>query len=109
MVAGSFWGCHRTDSRREKGFSESWNSTSGKVELTALAHDYSLLILDETKLAGKGFVAQAENVIAVLFAISEQTEKQREGPQREGAGRRGERFAHESGLRRSSDVVCSSC
>src|ERR1019366_5447930 len=49
MVAGSLWGCHLSPERREKGFAESWHTTAGKVEITALAHNETLLILDETK------------------------------------------------------------
>src|SRR4051812_28018217 len=35
-LAGSVWGCHVGAERREKGFSESWHTTTGKVERTAL-------------------------------------------------------------------------
>ena len=53
IVSGSVWGCHRGEGRRrEKGFAESWNTTVNKVEVTALAHNDALLILDETKNAG---------------------------------------------------------
>ena len=53
MVAGSVWGCHRDDGKREKGFAETWHTTPGKVEVTALAHNNIVLILDETKRAGR--------------------------------------------------------
>ena len=76
MAAGSVWGCHRGD-RRERGFAETWNSTSGKVEVTALAHRDTLLILDETKLAGTTPQKRAEVVTSVTFALAELTEKQR--------------------------------
>jgi len=76
MVAGSVWGCHRGD-RRERGFAETWNSTSGKVEVTALAHRDTLLLLDETKLAGTTPQKRAEVVTSVTFALAELTEKQR--------------------------------
>jgi putative DNA primase/helicase len=76
MVAGSVWGCHRGD-RRERGFAETWNSTAGKVEVTALAHRDGLLILDETKLAGTNPRQRAEVVTSVAFALAEMTEKQR--------------------------------
>ena len=76
MIAGSVWGCHRGD-RREKGFTETWNSTSGKIEVTALAHRDCLLLLDETKLAGTTPQKRAEVVTSVTFTLAELTEKQR--------------------------------
>ncbi len=77
MVAGSVWGCHRGEGRREKGFAESWNSTAGKIEVTALAHNDSLLILDETKRAGKDDRERAQVVTLVAFGLAEFTEKER--------------------------------
>jgi putative DNA primase/helicase len=77
MVAGSVWGCHRGEGRREKGFAESWNSTAGKVEVTALAHNDALLILDETKRAGKDDRERAQVVTSVAFGLAEFTEKER--------------------------------
>jgi uncharacterized protein (DUF927 family) len=77
MVAGSVWGCHRSGARRDKGFVESWNSTNGKVEVTALAHNDGLLILDETKRAGKDDKERANVVMSVTFGLAEQTEKER--------------------------------
>jgi putative DNA primase/helicase len=77
MVAGSVWGCHRSEGRSEKGFTESWNSTSNKVEVTALAHNDGLLILDETKRAGKDEKHQARVVADVVFKLAEHTEKER--------------------------------
>jgi len=77
MVAGSVWGCHRSEGRREKGFAESWNSTADKVEVTALAHNDTLLILDETKRAGHGDRKRAEVVTSVAFNLAECTEKER--------------------------------
>ena len=76
MVAGSVWGCHR-GGRREMGFTESWNSTAGKVEVTALAHNDALLILDETKRAGKDDRERAKVVTSVAFGLAEMTEKER--------------------------------
>src|SRR6267142_3612838 len=32
-LAGSVWGCHVGAERKEKGFSETWHTTAGKVEL----------------------------------------------------------------------------
>jgi putative DNA primase/helicase len=77
MVAGSVWGCHRSEGRRIKGFVESWKSTAGKVEVTALAHNDGLLILDETKLAGNDDKQRAEVVTDVVFKLAEHTEKER--------------------------------
>src|SRR5580700_3278501 len=76
MVAGSVWGCHR-GGRGEMGFAESWNSTTGKVEVTALAHNDALLILDETKRAGKDDRDRAKAVTSVAFGLAEMTEKER--------------------------------
>ena len=53
MVAGSVWGCHRDEGKREIGFAETWHSTPGQIEITALAHNNTILILDETKRAGR--------------------------------------------------------
>ena len=77
MVAGSVWGCHRGAGNPEIGFAESWNSTGGKIEVTALAHNDSLLILDETTLAGPDDKKRAEVVTSVVMALAQQTEKQR--------------------------------
>ena len=77
MVAGSFWGCHRAEGRRQLGFGESWNTTLGKVEVTALAHNHSLLILDETKRAGKNDHERAEAVVNTAVDLAEHTEKER--------------------------------
>jgi hypothetical protein len=77
MVAGSVWGCHRREGRRDKGFAESWNSTAGKIELTALAHNHTLLILDETKRAGLSARDRADVVTSVVFGLAEGTEKER--------------------------------
>jgi putative DNA primase/helicase len=76
MVAGSIWGCHRGE-RREKGFTESWHSTAGAIEITALAHNDALLILDETKRAGATERARAEVVTSVVFGLAEGLEKRR--------------------------------
>jgi hypothetical protein len=77
MVAGSFWGCHRAEGRREKGFAESWNTTEGKIEVTALAHNHSLLILDETKRAGKNDSDRGKNVLNMTVGLAEHTERER--------------------------------
>jgi hypothetical protein len=69
-VAGSFWGCHASE-RRDQGFAESWHSTAGKVEITALAHNDAFLILDETKRAGHNDKARAETVVSVSFSLAE--------------------------------------
>ena len=85
MVAGSFWGCHRSAERREKGFAESWHTTAGKVEITALAHNETLLILDETKRAGRTDMQRAQAVIDISFNLAENTERERlnnQGPVR---------------------------
>jgi hypothetical protein len=77
IIAGSVWGCHRGEGRREKGFAESWRTTPGKVEVTALTHNDGLLILDETRLAGTNDRERAEVVTSVAFALAEMTEKER--------------------------------
>jgi putative DNA primase/helicase len=77
MVAGSFWGCHRGQERRYTGFAESWNTTQNAVERTALAHNHSLLILDETKRAGRNDRDRAQNVVNMAVGLAEHTEKER--------------------------------
>ena len=76
MVAGSIWGCHRLG-RRDKGFSESWHTTANKVEITALAHNEIILLLDETKRAGRNDKDRAEVVLDVSFGLAEGVEKDR--------------------------------
>jgi putative DNA primase/helicase len=77
MVGGSVWGCHRGAGNPEIGFAESWNSTAHQIEVTALAHNDSILILDETTLAGPDDRKRAEVVTAVVMALAQQNEKQR--------------------------------
>jgi hypothetical protein len=48
-----------------------------KVEVTALAHNHSLLILDETKRAGKSDHDRAQAVVNTAVALAEHTEKER--------------------------------
>jgi putative DNA primase/helicase len=74
MVAGSVWGCHR---QPDNGFLESWNTTANKAEITALAHNDGLLILDETKKAGSTHAKRAEVILGVTIRLAEQMEKQR--------------------------------
>jgi len=76
-LTGSVWGCHRGEGRRDKGFIESWNATEGKIEVTALAHNEIVLILDETKNAGTKGKDRGKTVLGVAFALAEQTEKDR--------------------------------
>ena len=77
MVTGSIWGCHRSPERRKGGFTESWHTTAGKVELTALAHNETVLILDETKRAGRNDKERAQVVLDVSFGLAEGTERDR--------------------------------
>ena len=74
MVAGSVWGCHL---QPDNGFIESWNTTASKVEITALAHNDGLLILDETKNAGSSNAKRVEVVKDVVMQLAEQKEKKR--------------------------------
>jgi putative DNA primase/helicase len=69
MVAGSVWGCHRPS---DMGFLETWNTTANTVEVTALAHNDGLLILDETKNAGDTDAEIARAVINVTMRLAEQ-------------------------------------
>jgi putative DNA primase/helicase len=77
MVTGSIWGCHRVGKRRETGFSESWHTTGGesggKVEITALAHNDTALILDETTRT------PPKTVLDAAFGLAEGIEKERLG------------------------------
>jgi putative DNA primase/helicase len=77
MVTGSIWGCHRSPERRENGFAENWHTTPGKVEITALAHNETVLILDETKRAGHTDKERAQVVLDVSFNLAENVEKDR--------------------------------
>ena len=77
MVAGSIWGCHISPQRRENGFAESWHTTAGKVEITALAHNETVLLLDETKRAGRNDRDRAQAVLDISFGLAEGVEKER--------------------------------
>jgi putative DNA primase/helicase len=77
MVAGSIWGCHRLPERRENGFAESWHSTANKIEITALAHNETVLILDETKRAGRNDKERGQAVQDISFGLAENVEKDR--------------------------------
>src|ERR1700730_1889741 len=76
MVTGSIWGCHRSRERRENGFSESWHTTAGKIEITALAHNETVLPLDETKRAGRT-KERGQVVLDISFGLAEGVEKER--------------------------------
>jgi putative DNA primase/helicase len=77
IVAGSVWGCHVGAERQEKGFSESWHTTAGKVELTALAHNNTLLTLDETQRAGRNPRQRADAICDTAFSLAEGNERER--------------------------------
>ena len=77
MITGSIWGCHRSPERRENGFSESWHTTAGKIELTALAHNEIVLVLDETKRAGRTNKERAQAVLDISFGLAENVERER--------------------------------
>jgi putative DNA primase/helicase len=61
----------------ENGFMELWNTTKDAVELTALAHNDALLILDETRAAGDTDAEIAKVVFAVGFRLAGGKEKRR--------------------------------
>jgi putative DNA primase/helicase len=77
MVTGSVWGCHRSSERRKNGFAENWHTTAGKVEITALAHNETVLILDETKRAGRNDKERGQTVLDISFGLAENVEKDR--------------------------------
>jgi putative DNA primase/helicase len=77
MVTGSIWGSHRSAERRENGFSESWHTTAGKIEITALAHNEIVLPLDETKRSGRTDKERGQVVLDVSFGLAEGVEKER--------------------------------
>jgi putative DNA primase/helicase len=76
-VAGSVWGCHVGAERQEKGFAESWHTTAGKAELTALVHNDTVLILDETQRAGRNARQRAEVIADAAFSLAEGNERER--------------------------------
>jgi putative DNA primase/helicase len=77
MVAGSVWGCHTGEHNREIGFAETWNSTANQLEITALAHNDCILILDETGLAGSDDRSRAQVVLTVIMSLTQLREKER--------------------------------
>jgi putative DNA primase/helicase len=77
MVTGSIWGCHRSPERKENGFSESWHTTAGKIEITALAHNETVLPLDETKRAGRTDKERGQAVLDISFGLAESVERER--------------------------------
>ena len=76
-VGGSVWGCHVGAERQERGFCETWHSTSGKIELTALAHNETALFLDETQRAGRTARQRAEVISDIAFSLAEGNERER--------------------------------
>jgi putative DNA primase/helicase len=78
MVAGSVWGCHTDSGHQEIGFAESWHTTANEVEITALAHNDNLLILDETFEAGSSDREIAQLVVSVIMTLAQQREKARQ-------------------------------
>ena len=76
MVAGSVWGCHR-GGNREIGFAETWHTTANQLEITALAHNDCLLILDETGQAGSNDPERAQVVTTMVMTLAQLREKQR--------------------------------
>jgi putative DNA primase/helicase len=77
MVAGSVWGCHREKGNRELGFAETWHTTKNELEITALAHNDCLLLLDEASQAGSTDRERAEVVTTVIMTLAQLREKQR--------------------------------
>jgi putative DNA primase/helicase len=77
MVAGSVWGCHREKGNREIGFAETWHTTANELEITALAHNDCLLILDEASQAGSNDRARAELVTTMVMTLAQLREKRR--------------------------------
>ena len=77
MVTGSIWGCHQLQERRENGFVESWHTTAGKIEITALAHNETVLILDETFRAGRDEKGRGQAVLDISFGLAEHVERER--------------------------------
>ena len=77
MVTGSVWGCHLSPERRENGFSESWHTTAGKIEITALAHNETVLPLDETKRSGRNDKERGQAVLDISFGLAESVERER--------------------------------
>ena len=73
MVAGSVWGCHTDVGNREIGFAETWHTTANQVEITALAHNDCLLLLDEI---GQD-ASRAQTIINVIMTLTQQREKER--------------------------------
>jgi putative DNA primase/helicase len=63
--------------RRENGFAESWHTTANKIEITALAHNETVLILDETKRAGQNDKERGQAVLDISFGLAENVEKNR--------------------------------
>jgi putative DNA primase/helicase len=76
-VAGSVWGCHVGAERQEKGFVESWHTTAGKIETTALVHNDTILVLDETQRAGRNARHRAEVITDTAFSLAEGNERER--------------------------------
>jgi hypothetical protein len=77
MVTGSVWGCHISEGNNEIGFAETWHTTTNKVEVTALAHNDCVLLLDETMQAGETAKKRAEVVPSTVMALAQNREKDR--------------------------------
>jgi uncharacterized protein (DUF927 family) len=63
--------------RREIGFAERWHTTASKIEITALAHNEIVLVLDETKRSGRTDKERGQAVLDISFGLAENVEKER--------------------------------
>src|ERR1700677_1104844 len=76
MPAGSWAGGPRAR-RAQASCYESWHTTGGKLELTALAHNDTTLVLDETQRAGRNARQRAEVLLDIAFSLAEGNERER--------------------------------
>src|SRR3954471_16466971 len=68
IPAGSVWGLHTTSERAiNHGFGETWKNTANNLDPIAVAHNHTLLPLEETRTADKAKQPLAEAITDVAM------------------------------------------
>ena len=78
IPAGSVWGLHTTSERAiNHGFGETWKNTANNLDPIAVAHNHTLLPLEETRTADKSKKLQVEAITDVAMRLEKAVEKGR--------------------------------
>jgi putative DNA primase/helicase len=78
IAAGSVWGCHTDPNRAlNHGFGETWNATLNSLEAVAVAHNHTLLPVDETRAADKKTGSLVQTITDAVMRLEKSVEKSR--------------------------------